>query len=76
MKALFKAVDVEHHGYFTEQFASLKLRDDPALAKAARADSDSCAKGSYIGAMEKALKAEADEVDRLKGVLKASGQFR
>jgi hypothetical protein len=41
------------------------------MAKAAQADADSCTKGSYIGAMEKALKAEAAEVDRLKRFLRA-----
>jgi hypothetical protein len=70
LKALFKAVDSEHRGNLTEQFANLKLRDDPDLAAAAKADSASCEKGSYIGAMEKALKAEADDVERLRGLLK------
>jgi len=70
MKALFRAVDAEHNGYFTEQFASVRLRDNPDLAAAARADAATCEKGSYIGAMEKALKAEAAESARLQGLLK------
>jgi len=69
VKALFKAVDAEHHGHFTSQFANLKLRDNPALAAAAKTDAAGCEKGTYLGAMEQALKAEADESARLQGLL-------
>ena len=65
-----EAVSAEHNGYFTQQFSSYKLRDNPDLAAAAKADAASCEKGTYIAAMEKALKAEADESARLQGLLK------
>ena len=67
---LFAAVDAEHHGYFTEVFANQKLRENPALVAAAKADAASCDKGRYIGAMYKALRAEEAEAERLKGLLK------
>ena len=38
LTALFNAVDAEHHGYFTQQFAAQTLRDNPDLATAAKAD--------------------------------------
>lgn len=70
MKALFAAVDKEHNGFFTERFANLKLRDDPALREAATADRDNCEKGRYVGAMAAALKAQAEEAERLQELLK------
>ena len=70
IKALFTVVSAEQNGYFTQQFASFKLRDNPDLAVAAKADATSCDAGTYIGAMEKALKAAAVESARLQELLK------
>jgi len=70
VKALFTVVNAEHHGYFTQTFAGQKLRDNPALATAAKTDAAGCEAGTYPGAMEKALKAEAVEQARLQALLK------
>jgi hypothetical protein len=73
IKALDTAVDREHHGYLTAQFASIKLRENASLRAAQAADVASCDKGSFVGAMERALQAEADESKRLQGLLQTSG---
>ena len=62
---LYKAMEVEHHGVLTAEWVDITLRRDETLADAAKADAESCEKGSYIGAMEKALKAQADESARV-----------
>jgi hypothetical protein len=46
IKALFDAMSAVHNGYFTEQFSNIKLRDNPALATAAKTDAASCDKGA------------------------------
>jgi hypothetical protein len=65
MKALFKAVEAEHHGVLAAEWADITLRKDKTLADAAKMDADSCEAGTYSRAMEKALKAKAEETARL-----------